>query len=71
MITRARLMLECPECRESKLIGVTIMDDVVGPFMCEACVVQTMLSRRLAAETHTSVGEPRTQLGLAKPAEAA
>ena len=47
MITRARLMLECPECRESKLISVTIIDDVVGPFMCQSCVVQTTMARRL------------------------
>ena len=46
MITRARLMLECPQCHEPKLISVTIIDDVVGPFMCQSCVVDATMARR-------------------------
>ena len=40
-------MLECPHCRESKLINVTILDEVVGPVMCEACVAEAIVNRRL------------------------
>jgi hypothetical protein len=46
MITRARLMLECPQCHEPKLISVTIIDDVVGPFMCQSCVAGATMARR-------------------------
>ena len=47
MMIRTRLMLECPHCGESKLINVTILDDVVGPVMCESCVARTIMERRV------------------------
>ncbi|MGZ4316534.1 MAG: hypothetical protein ACXVRS_11985 [Gaiellaceae bacterium] len=48
MMVRTRLMLECPHCGESKLINVTILDDVVGPVMCESCVARTIMERRVS-----------------------
>jgi hypothetical protein len=48
MMIRTRLMLECPHCGESKLINVTILDDVVGPVMCESCVARAIMERRLS-----------------------
>ena len=48
MMIHTRLMLECPHCGESKLINVTILDDAMGPVMCEPCVARTIMARRLA-----------------------
>jgi hypothetical protein len=66
MLVRTRLMLECPHCRESKLINVTILDEVVGPVMCEACVAEAIVNRRLArpAEPATPHGEPDGNVAL-------
>ena len=74
MMVRTRLMLECPHCGESKLINVTILDDVVGPVMCESCVAQTILERRLArqAESASPPVEPTPEtprLELVRPAD--
>jgi hypothetical protein len=76
MMVRTRLMLECPHCGESKLINVTILDDVVGPVMCESCVARTILARRLAKldNAATPPSEPTPQVPLlevARPAEQA
>ena len=65
MITRARLMLECPQCHEPKLISVTIIDDVVGPFMCQSCVVDATMARRASAP------EPALGAAIVDSAEAA
>jgi hypothetical protein len=64
MMVRTRLMLECPHCGESKLINVTILDDVVGPVMCESCVARTILERRLARldEAATRTSEPAPEV---------
>jgi hypothetical protein len=66
MLVRTRLMLECPHCRESKLINVTILDDVVGPVMCEACVAEAIVNRRLGrqAELETPHGKPNGEVTL-------
>jgi hypothetical protein len=73
MMVRTRLMLQCPHCGESKLINVTILDDIVGPVMCESCVAQTILERRLAklAESATPPSEPTPEaprLEVVRPA---
>ena len=62
MMVRTRLMLECPHCGESKLINVTILDDVVGPVMCESCVARLILERRLAKQDASAMpsSEPAT-----------
>lgn len=65
MITRARLMLECPQCHAPKLISVTIIDDLVGPFMCQSCVVDATMARRASAS------EPAIGATAVKSAEAA
>ena len=65
MITRARLMLECPQCHEPKLISVTIIDDVVGPFMCQSCVVDATMARRASSL------QPALEPAALKSAEAA
>jgi hypothetical protein len=64
MMVRTRLMLECPHCGESKLINVTILDDVVGPVMCESCVARTILERRLAKQDAPAMpsSEPASDL---------
>jgi hypothetical protein len=69
MLIRTRLMLECPHCGESKLINVTILDDVVGPVMCESCVARTIMERRVsrldeaASPSHESTpGAPRLEV---------
>ena len=64
MMVRTRLMLECPHCGESKLITVSILDDVVGPVMCESCVARTILERRLAKldESALPSSEPAPEL---------
>ena len=48
MIVRARMMLKCPGCDETKLMSVTIIDDVAGPAMCDACLAQALTKRRHA-----------------------
>jgi hypothetical protein len=58
MITRARLLLECPQCRESKLINVTIMDDAMGPVICDTCVARAVMDRRMAGPD-TVAPDPR------------
>ena len=74
MMVRTRLMLECPHCGEAKLINVTILDDVVGPVMCESCVAQTILERRLAkqAESAAAFTQPTSEaprLELVRPTD--
>jgi protein SCO1/2 len=48
MILRTRLMLNCPGCDEHKLISVTIIDDVAGPAICDACASRALTQRRHA-----------------------
>ena len=48
MIVRTRIMLKCPGCDEHKLMRVTIIDDVAGPSMCDACIAQALTKRRHA-----------------------
>jgi hypothetical protein len=66
-------MLECPHCGESKLINVTILDDVVGPVMCESCVAQAILERRLAKQAESAAAlapTPETpRLELVRPTD--
>ena len=56
MMIRTRLMLECPHCGESKLINVTILDDEVGPVMCESCVARTIMERRVSKLDESAAG---------------
>ena len=65
MIVRTRMLLKCPACDEHKLMSVTIIDDVVGPFMCQSCVVDATMARRAAAP------EPALEATVVKSAEAA
>jgi hypothetical protein len=58
MITRARLLLECAQCGESKLINVTIMDDAMGPVICDSCVARAVMARRLSGPEAVA-GDPR------------
>ena len=62
-------MLECPDCGESKLINVTILDDVVGPVMCESCVARTIMERRLSRldESATSSNGATPEVPDSKP----
>jgi hypothetical protein len=53
MITRTRLMLKCRACEQHKLMNVTIIDDVAGPAMCDACIAQALIERRRA--THVNL----------------
>jgi hypothetical protein len=66
MLVRTRLMLKCPHCHESKLINVTILDEVVGPVMCETCVAAAIVNRRLGrqAEPETPHGKPDGDVAL-------
>lgn len=59
MLIRTRLKLECARCGEPKLISVTIIDDAVGPAICDECVVQAMIARRnTGSPTPPPVPEP-------------
>ena len=49
MIVRTRMLLKCPACDEHKLMSVTIIDDVAGPTMCDACIAQALTKRRHAS----------------------
>jgi hypothetical protein len=42
------MLLKCPGCDEHKLMSVTIIDDVAGPAMCDACIAQALTERRHA-----------------------
>ena len=59
MMVRTRLMLQCPHCGESKLINVTILDDVVGPVMCESCVARAILERDSPSWTESATPPER------------
>ena len=45
MISHARLLLKCPHCGDMKLIGVTFVDEVMGPVMCDSCVMARRIAR--------------------------
>lgn len=46
---RQRLLLQCPSCRESKLIDVAVRDDgVMGLVKCDECKARDILSRTVA-----------------------
>jgi hypothetical protein len=47
MIVRTQMTVRCLGCAETKPIQVTIIDDVAGPAVCDACISRRRLARRL------------------------
>jgi hypothetical protein len=51
MIVRTQMIVKCLGCDETKPIQVTIIDDVAGPALCDACITRRRTQQRHAAET--------------------